>query len=67
MFSFNIFMYMKNAIFIYNAIYMFISVSGGLPGKQVVRCSISASCVTGLRAEFMAEMARHRISPSGMN
>lgn len=25
------------------------------------------SCVTVLRAEFMAEMARHRISPSGIN
>lgn len=25
------------------------------------------SCVTVLRAEFMAEMARHRMSPSGMN
>ena len=23
--------------------------------------------MTGLRAEFMAETARHRISPSGMN
>lgn len=28
---------------------------------------MSVSCVTVLRAEFMAEMARHRISPSGMN
>lgn len=38
-----------------------------LPGKQVVRCSISASCVTCFRAEFIAEMARQRISPSGIN
>lgn len=38
-----------------------------LPGKQVVRCSISASWVTGFLAEFIAEMAKHKISPSGIN
>ena len=38
-----------------------------LPGKQVVRCSISASWVTGFLAEFIAEMAKQRISPSGIN
>lgn len=38
-----------------------------LPGKHVVRCSISASWVTGFLAEFIAEMAKQRISPSGMN
>lgn len=38
-----------------------------LPGKQVVRCSISASCVTGFLAEFIVEMAKHRISPRGIN
>lgn len=38
-----------------------------LPGKHVARCSMRVSWVTVFRAEFMAEMARHRISPSGMN
>lgn len=38
-----------------------------LPGKHVVRCSISASWVTGFLAEFIAEMAKQRISPSGIN
>lgn len=39
----------------------------GVPGKLAVRCSTRASWVTGLWAEFIAEMARHKISPSGMN
>lgn len=39
----------------------------GTPGKQVVRCSISASCVTGFLAEFIVEMAKQRISPRGIN
>lgn len=38
-----------------------------LPGKHVVKCSISASWVTGFLAEFIAEMAKQRISPSGIN
>ena len=38
-----------------------------LPGKLAVRCSTRASWLTGLWAEFIAEMARHKISPSGMN
>lgn len=38
-----------------------------VPGKLAVRCSTRASWLTGLCAEFMAEMARHKISPSGMN
>lgn len=38
-----------------------------LPGKQVVRCSIKASCVTCFRAAFIDEMAKQRISPSGIN
>lgn len=32
-----------------------------------MRCSTRASWLTGLWAEFIAEMARHKISPSGMN
>lgn len=40
---------------------------GGVPGKLAVRCSTRASWLTGLWAEFIAEMARHKISPSGMN
>lgn len=39
----------------------------GIPGKLAVRCSTSASWLTGLWAEFIAEMAKHKISPSGMN
>ena len=39
----------------------------GVPGKLAVRCSTSASWLTGLWAEFIAEMAKHKISPSGMN
>lgn len=38
-----------------------------IPGKLAVRCSTRASWLTGLWAEFIAEMARHKISPSGMN
>lgn len=38
-----------------------------VPGKLAVRCSTRASWLTGLWAEFIAEMARHKISPSGMN
>ena len=38
-----------------------------LPGKHAARWSTRVSWVTALRATFMAEMARHRISPSGMN
>lgn len=34
---------------------------------MAVRCSTRASWLTGLWAEFIAEMARHKISPSGMN
>lgn len=32
-----------------------------------MRCSTRASWLTDLWAEFIAEMARHKISPSGMN
>lgn len=38
-----------------------------VPGKLAVRCSTRASWLTGLWAEFIAEIARHKISPSGMN
>lgn len=38
-----------------------------VPGKLAVRCSTRASWLTGLWAEFIAEMAKHKISPSGMN
>ncbi|TNN89656.1 hypothetical protein EYF80_000259 [Liparis tanakae] len=38
-----------------------------VPGKLAERCSTRASWLTDLWAEFIAEMARHKISPSGMN
>lgn len=38
-----------------------------LPGKHVCRCSVRASCVTGLLEEFMAEIANSNTSPKGMN
>lgn len=38
-----------------------------VPGKLAVRCSINASWLAGLWAAFIAEMAKHKISPSGMN
>lgn len=48
---------------------MFFSGEGqrNIPGKLAVRCSTRASWLTGLWAEFIAEMARHKISPSGIN
>lgn len=42
-------------------------IRAGVPGKLAVRCSTRASWLTGLWAEFIAEMAKHKISPSGMN
>ena len=39
-----------------------------LPGKQVVRCSIRASWVTGFLAEFIEEIdGQAQDFPSGMN
>lgn len=40
---------------------------GVLPGKHVCRCSVRASRVTGLWAEFIAETANSNTSPKGIN
>ena len=38
-----------------------------LPGKHMCRCSVRASRVTDLWAEFIAEIANSSTSPKGMN
>lgn len=45
----------------------FVQVERRVPGKLAVRCSTRASWLTGLWPAFIAEMAKHKISPSGMN